>query len=197
MPESFKIEDPEVFLAVLGILILIVTVMRLGRRRARRRMEESQPRAHTPAPASPVEAKRAAEDLQQILLQIQEVAREIEARLDTRIRFAKRLIAESESKLDELAARLAEANVDDVVPQRATPSAAVAAYKANDIVTIESRSKPPEGTSNPTDATGDTDRVVQLAAGGMSPVSIARELGRPIGEVELMLSLHRQSRSEN
>ncbi|MGE3166359.1 MAG: hypothetical protein AB7O52_15745 [Planctomycetota bacterium] len=190
--EKFQIDNPQVFLAVLGILILIMTVFRFGRVRARRKLRAAESASAQPAPTA-AEAKRAADDLQQVLLQIHDVAREIEARLDTRIRFAKRLIEEAESKLDELAARLAEVRVDEAVPvRRAAPVAAVAAYKANELLTVEATGP----TSRP-EPLSDTARVAQLAGEGMSAISIARELGRPIGEVELMLSLHRQSRSED
>lgn len=212
---SFENLDSRALLAIVGILILIFTVFRIGRRRrlAIIASQEASPEA-TPKPSAArssatVNSRETRQDLEQILVQIQEVAREVEARLDTRIRYARRLIDESEKVLERLDRRLDETKKQ---PDSASISrvSAAAAYQSNPAVTAQTPSPEPNAPAQapmtkPKAKTkglpksrveakdNDLERIGRLAARGMTPERIADELQRPVGEVELMLGLHRQA----
>ena len=95
-------------LAILAILILIIVLTRLGWKRRRRR--SSRPaRERSPTPVAPERALHAAGEVSEVLVQIQSLTREIEGRLDTRVRHANRLLQESEQVLTRLEQLIHEA----------------------------------------------------------------------------------------
>jgi len=221
-------------LLLVGILVLAVTVIRIGLRRrpGGRARERSQERSIAGA-AHPARGGGPAAEIERVLIQIQETGREIEARLDTKIRFAQRLLQESEEALRELdlararATEAAERMAAGELPRRAGASAPVAGAvgAAGDLTpkvaapASRSPASPKEKKSAPAEIAPVRDRIASpppesararaaaprvlpippeqksqdriraLAAEGRDAKQIAREVGRPIGEVQLIIAL--------
>jgi hypothetical protein len=99
-------------------------------------------------------------EAERLLVELQEFGREIEGRLETRIRHLAKLIAEADRAVERL-------------------NAAVAAAR-----------RAPEDHDRPSDAL--RARIVALRSEGMEAADIARTVGLPPGEVELVLGLERR-----
>lgn len=170
---------------LVGVLILILTAFRIGRRRRLRRAH-AQIAAAT-APERDDEDRRVtrttnpSHEMGEILVQLQEVGREIEGRLDTRVRYAQRLLGEAEDVLGRL---------DRLIREARTLTAASEGSPSSSTPT-----PPPEPARFPFDEPVTRDphepRIAELAAQGRDAQSIANELDRPVGEVKLVLSLLR------
>jgi hypothetical protein len=236
---------------LVGIFILAVTVLRIGLRRRPlgRSGEPSPPRLRTTPLAGRGSAP--AQELEGVLVQIQETGREIEARLDTKIRFAQRLLQEAEGALAQL--ELARARATDAAerilagqmprgagsaaatsragagpanpvaeepaagasapaPRAAAakrprksggPRAAAASAEAAPVGDRISAPSPVPTTAPTVARSGEArdrgmppeqrsqERIRALAASGRDARQIAKEVGRPIGEVQLILALAR------
>lgn len=201
-----------------GILFVAVAVLRLGlRRRSGRRAGEPSARS-TSGSKSAERGKTPVGELEEILVQIRETGREIESRLDTKIRFAQRLLLEAEEALGKL--ELARARATDAAerieagePPRGSgatrgkksggASAATRAASA-DVPPVRERIAAPSPVPDPPSKPSaeprtrpippeqrSQERIRALAAEGRDANQIAREVGRPIGEVQLILALGR------
>jgi len=84
------------------------------------------------------------------------------------------LAAELDARLRELRAALAEADA-----------------KIAELRSLTEREAAPDQPSPPTPQGKTEAEIVRLAEEGTEPVEIARRLGRSVGEVELVLHLHR------
>ena len=105
--------------------------------------------------------------MQNLLVELSEMARQISAQLDTRAEKLQLLIREADEKIKAL----------NQLSQKSAPSSHAETMPAN--------SHPPnEGGLDPRHAD-----VYTLADQGRSPGQIAQTLGRPNGEIELILAL--------
>ncbi len=270
--------EPRDFLLVAGIVIMLFFVLRIRRMR---RGESTEP---TPSEnPKPTLGRAEKEGLESIVVQIQEVGREFEARLETKIRFAQRLLQEASQVLQQLdvATGRARRQVDvvegDTDPSRGrevpkgigahpnrvaetlskeeTLGASLAerelkARQTADRFTPTAQGAfPPDSQERSTEASRggersdvspgphwssepaqllseggidpqgdeaqalrsvtvepteedeslsklqtDQERIQELTDAGQSSADIANEVGRPVGEVELIQALQRQSR---
>jgi hypothetical protein len=169
------------FLFLGGVLILIFTLFRIGRRRWTRNrtggIQNLAPEAHPPPTrARPPRAVTPVDsgEVGDLVLQLEEVGREIEAKLDTRIRHARRLVDE----MERLAERLENAARGNGVK---TPD------------TTESEPTPVPREKDPVVADPDRKQIMERVAAGKGALEIAGELERPVGEVELIIALDRQA----
>jgi len=123
------------------------------------------------APADPGAGQRRQEfreSMQSLMLELEQLSREINSQVDTRLRALNLLIQEADEKIKEL--KLLQGD------EGASPT----------------RNLPPPREEPHGDATRDRyARVYALAEQGRSVVEIARELGLMSGEVELILALRR------
>lgn len=164
---------------LIAAAILIATLMLRGMRRGRggayreRSRSRSDPGHSYTGSGMPPPAEYDA-----ILVKLQEVAREIEGRLDTRVRVANRV-------LEEL--RAAEERIRLLTDD---PHGASAARGAGTPATTAA----PEPDVPLDPAARDRAEARRLFESGMTTPKIAVALGRPVGEVELMLALGRPSR---
>lgn len=209
--------EPKHFVAIAGILVLIWAVFRFGSKKRRRASSGEAAPDQPVAVADPKAVHRAGEDLSEVLVQLQEVSREVEARLDTRIRYARRLLDEADAATERLQGML------DAVQGQAAPGPATAvSTAAQAAAAYQSPSSPPAvsaagagvesaddsassaesndesvATVPPVGVRPEVARISELSAQGKEAAEIARELKVPMGEVELVLGLQRQANREN
>lgn len=114
------------------------------------------------------------ESMRELLLELEQLSREINSQVDTRLRALNLLIQEADQKIKEL--RLLQGAGGGASP---------------------ARNLPPPRTEPNADATRDRyARVYALAERGRSVVEIAREMEMMTGEVELILALRRTAGAE-
>ncbi len=188
---------------IVGVLILIFTLFRMGRRRrarpkpAPRDYREAGRELVRPEPPTSVGGQGSGGGdggLSELLVQVQEISREIEGRLDTRVRHAQRLLDDSEKVLYQLDAKIAEAKAID--SKSSEPAAdelfatepSVQSVHLLDVTDQDDQAGSDEPrravTRDPNEA-----EIARLAAEGESADAIANAVERPVGEVQLILSL--------
>jgi hypothetical protein len=138
--------------------------------------KKRDPLARTPAPASLASQRAVERDMSNLLVELSEMARQITAQLDTRTLKLEMLIKEADDRIDALKAAGRETSraQNSTPPANGEPSAAA----------------PPEPPIDPRHL-----EVYDLIDQGRSPQEIAQKLGRPQGEVELILALREHAPS--
>jgi hypothetical protein len=201
--------------SLLLIAIAAIAVLFLLRMSQRKRAEEARRGA--------IEAARRAEPREQgapaiphgqrdpevarLYIEMNEFARELEGRLDTKIAYLKRLIADAERVMEGLNRALAGAaaaastapaastasTAPTAPPVDPSPAAPPPAPTPAPIVDVTvGGGAPPDDPVPPSDGQDDIrKRIVEMAKAGKPKEAIAEEVGVPKGEVELVLSLHR------
>jgi len=153
--------DPQTWV-ILGVVMILATLF-LWRARTKRTPSNAEARAGLQGRLhNQRRVEQARDDIEELMVHLEEVSREICGQIDTRFAKLQHAIREADAKLAAL--------------RRAAP-----------------------GT---TDGDGDEPidpahaEICRRAAAGQDAAMIARELGEPIGEVELILSLHRDRAAE-
>jgi hypothetical protein len=147
-----------------GTLFMIYVVMRPL-------MKKKDPLAQqTPFRTSLAQQRAVERQMQNVLVDMAEMARQITAQLDTRAAKLELLIKEADAKI----AAMGVAPPTTVKAQNTEAPAAEAASEA----------MLPENPPDPRHAD-----IYALADQGRSPAEIARQLNRPSGEIELILAL--------
>lgn len=113
-------------------------------------------------------------DLEELMVEIEQLAKRMSAQLDAKAVQLDRLIREAEVKVAQLDAAHARAAAAPQLTASAAAPPPPAAYAAPPVDPL-------------------TRRVVELHEQGKSSVDIARELEEHVGKVELILALRRQS----
>lgn len=165
------------FLAVCGLTLVMLSTRRrlreskaLGGGSVRKRYAEFD------------ESRAARKDLDQVMMELDQLSREIHGRLDTKLARLEAVLRDADGRIEVLSRLVGEA-------RRVTGGSPVEPVPDD----------PPSGHSD----AGDDARygsVYRLADQGISAVDIAREMGKRAGEVELILSLRRarkQARSDS
>jgi hypothetical protein len=170
---------PDQVLWVFVILGGSVVVLVWTRRRLAKRQQEAEAdlmsspapsRRQTGMPVSDASQRQLQQSMQQLLLQLEEVSREINSQVDTRLRAMNLLIQEADQKIRELRS-LQGISANTPLPTRTLP--------------------PPRQEPHPEITSERYAKVYALAERGLTVVEIARELGLMTGEVELILALRR------
>lgn len=169
-------------MAVLGFLLIMQATRRNWRR--------SQGRTAPPVRERYQELQRSASasrDLEQVMVELDQLARQIHGKLDTRFAKLEAVIRDADERIDRLSRLVRESHgrqtlditVDDgpVVPS--CPPAAESIVPAADEDTFTSRGQQQRAT------------IYRLADDGLDSVAIAQQTGRTTGEVELILSLRK------
>jgi hypothetical protein len=188
-----------ILLAIIVVLLLIRTRMRLagqrkhwseeGCARDTRQIADRTMNADRPLP----------DDLARWEIQMHETARQLSAQLDAKLSLLQSITAEA----DRVARRLEEA-LDRACPalpsgSQAESTSSAAENDGKGFGAIGDAGMELDGmaaelaTPQGPDRARSRDEICQLADYGFAPAEIARRVGSPIGEVELVLSL-RQSR---
>jgi hypothetical protein len=160
-PDSFQ----WTLIVVLAAATLYVAVIRPFLRK------KKDPLSRSPSQARLAQERSVERQMQNLLVELSEMARQISAQLDTRTAKLELLIREADEKIETLR-RAGAAQVE------LKPSAPIAPE-------VEGAAPP---LVDPRHA-----EIYALADQGRRPLEIAQELGRPSGEVELILALRQQT----
>jgi hypothetical protein len=185
-----------ILLAVTCVFLLIRTRSQLARQRRQWAAEstETGDREGARKAASSL-FDRLPDDLARWDVEMHETARQLSAQLDAKLSLLQSLIAEA----DRAAARLEDA-LDRAYPtlppgsqaESLRPAAGLVRDVPHDSETAvaESRGSMADGDSPPaTDRARRREEIYRLADYGFAAAEIARRVGSPVGEVELILSL--------
>jgi hypothetical protein len=209
----------QVGLLMLGVTVILGTINMQRRRKARTPGMSDYVREHA---AKMRQKQGVQEDLEQIVLQINELARHLNAQMDTRFAKLEQVIAEADEKIATLEGLLRQATgvkgVDVVIDDR---PAADETTPASETTTAGGKSrktgkkparpeKPAAKSESPPNKVSETSakdpaasvdpdtlrygRLYSLADQGLPIVEIARQTGQTTGEIELILNL-RKSRA--
>jgi hypothetical protein len=175
--------------AALGVLAsagIVVTLLRLRKRNARRGVQSRVEYADTAPPVTRATPLREQDAL--LAGDMDELVERLSARLESQIERLERTMAEADKRIEALTALRVEA-AEPVMPRHTMREVKRASV---------SRTQPPpsEHTDEPGQAEHPdalTRTIYGLADEGLPPVEIARRLSQHIGAVELILALRRVS----
>ncbi len=156
---------------VLCLLIVGITAMLLISTRRRVRQARSSPQAYTREQRSRLrEEESVVQDMQELMVQLEDVSRGIQAQLDTKFAKLDSVIADADDRLDRLERMIRRCDGKPALE-----------------VTVDDQT-PPAPPVVPRD---DPDRrlIFELADAGRSAVEIAQQTGQSTGEIELILAL--------
>jgi hypothetical protein len=185
-----------ILLAVTCVFLLIRTRSQLARQRQQWAAEAAETADREgPRKAASLLLDRLPDDLARWDVEMHETARQLSAQLDAKLGLLQSLIAEA----DRAAARLEDA-LDRAYPnlppgsqaESLRPAAGLARDVRHDpeMAAAESRGSVADGDPPPaTDRARRRAEIYRLADYGFAAAEIARRVGSPVGEVELILSL--------
>jgi len=189
------LDDPTTKWMVIGLAI--VTVLYAVLRPAMRR-KDPMAKLNKSQPFSSLAQQRAAErDMSNLLVELSEMARQITAQLDTRAAKLESLLKDADARihaLHQLGATPHNGQPDPHVPTTAEAPAPSAApllpgpHPYSPASTTATAAAPPTDPINPRYA-----EIYTLADQGHTPQEIAHQLGRPNGEIQLILALRPRS----
>ncbi len=118
-------------------------------------------------------------DIEELMVQLQELSRDISAQIDTRFTKLEASIQSADERIETLQKLIRTAQ----------------GRPAIDLVADDDDKPQPSepGPADPNDANVMRSRILALAETGKNSVEIAREIGGTPGEIELILSLERSS----
>jgi hypothetical protein len=159
-------------------LLAVIVVVLMFRTRVRVAAASDASKAKLP---SEHEASSAERDLAKWEVQMHETARELSAQIDAKLSLLQSLTAEA----DRAAQRLEE--LLDRMPPLQPPAGDIEAspHELDRIV----NEQPSTEVAISSDRSRRREEIYQLADYGFAPAEIARRIGSPVGEVELILSL--------
>jgi hypothetical protein len=155
-------------LAVLGITLIMMSTIRRARKASVRQGSYVQELRKT------AQEDRICRDAGQIMVQLDEWARQIHGQLDLRIARLEALIADADGRIDELARLIRRSEGQATID-----------------VTLQEEHPSPQPTSSAEQVHA---TVYRLADGGLSAIDIATQVGKTTGEVELILALRKARR---
>ena len=172
-----KTDDPTTYVAILlgGMVLLYLAVLRPMMRKRKDPLEQ------TPARSGLGQQRAVERDMQQLLVEYEQMIRNMTAGLDTRAAKLEVLLKEADEKIASLRALASAAGNGNGAPNAAGAGAGVDPRPA-----AVSPPPPPPVQSGPDPRHAE---VYALADQGLNAREIARRLGRPNGEIELILAL--------
>lgn len=187
LAQGFQVPtDPQVWIVIAGALATGYVFLK-----ARRNSMKTP--AKGPVPFSSLSAQRKVEQqMTELLVELEKMVRQMNAQLDTRAARLEELIRQADERIAEL---------KSLEGGRSGGGGYIGSHSA---------SQPPLGFTGQMGRPGRVEdipevpapipidprhaMVYRLADEGRSPVEIAREIGQPAGEVELILALRRRAR---
>jgi len=187
--QSVSMIEEEMLLGVSGfgglqVIMLVLAIAGLSavmistHRRSRKSQRNSKPRARDRY--ARIEKEQGAKrDLEQVMLELDQLSRQIHGRIDTKLARLDIVIRDADQRIKQLSGLIetlrAEAQKLDLAALVGT------SHQAGEAPSEQEESRYTE--------------VYRLADRGLSPVDIARNVGRTAGEIELILAL-RKTKSE-
>ena len=162
-------------LAILALAVGALTLVMLSTRRRIRKSQRQKVTDPRPRVSSALrEQNQAARNLEEVMLELDELSRQIHGRLDTKLVRLEVVIRDADQRIDLLSRLL----------QR-TEGLSGTEIAIDQEVSTDSPSR--------LDGTDDArhSEIFSLADAGRSPLEIARETGKTTGEIELILALRR------
>jgi len=163
----------------IAIAVAILAVVYVTFVRPLRRKKDKDPLERGPSRTTLTQQRAVERDMSNLLVELSEMARQMTAQLDTRAAKLELLIKEADERLAALrsARGLPAQGPADGAPEERL-----------DGVIVEARA--PRSNSLPDQKIDPRHlQVYNLADEGVPPPEIARQLGRPSGEIELILAL--------
>ena len=202
-------------LFVVGIVLLAYFMMRITMRRvARSRQKSRQPIKDRIGQNLQSHTHESMSRMNELMASLADLSRQINGQIDTRlaklqilIRDADRMIKRLEELIgkettpaapaDKLSINESAESIRQISEDLQAKDDSTAVQNAHgEPVEHASTIKPPQDDfknasddHKPAELTGDARKVRLLADKGLSPIAIAQELDRPVGEIELMLAL--------
>jgi type II secretory pathway component PulM len=156
---------------VMGLIVLAAAYLVIFR--PLRNKRRSDPMNDGPSRTMFAQQRHVEREMENLLVELSEMARKITAQIDTRATKLEVLIQEAEAKIEQLRA------LSSAMPQ--TPSDR---YRADAEASLPGLSSSPGEPADPRHA-----EIYSLADQGQTSAQIAQGLNRPRGEVELILAL--------
>lgn len=196
----FFVEDTSTLLFLAGISLMILVLLRRSYRRIDTRKKNSPALETVPRPIKKNAALSTLDSPEASGIQVElfDYVRDAKAELDSKMRVLQQLIANAQRQADQLQAVIERSEQMGVSAQCDTLEEInlAAALPANSVnmtdpetvfddrlkSSLEQRDSPPKPDVQ-------QRRIHELADEGHSSKSIAQQLGKPLGEVELMLNL--------
>jgi len=190
-PIRFSQDDSTQWVVLcVGVLATLYLVMR-GRIKGRRSDPMERPPAFGVAQQRQVEL-----DLQNLMVEVLDTARQMAAQLDTRAARLDLLVKEADIRLAALKAAAAGAVTGAATPvlerpiiSKTMPVAVPVMAEASVTAGMEAALAPVEPSRPETPPDPRHSEIYAMADQGRTPQDIARQLNRPNGEVELILAL--------
>lgn len=191
---AIEVVDTGTTRALLAIAAVVFILFILNRNARRRRSGVAPRRAATGgAEADTARVVRLKREMEQLLVELNEFAREVNGQIDTRFAKLERSIADADRRIAELRRLRGESSDSDESDDSVLRANREAAEGVRDrLAQARTAMAQPSDDRSPRVGTGTLskeDAVYQLADGGKLPVDIARVLKCTVGEVELILNL--------
>lgn len=159
---------------------MLVTTWAMMRLRQRRRRADMQPTA-----SEQIDRNRQARglrgDLEQVMVEVEQLAKRFSAQLDAKSMRLEKLIDEADQRL---------AKLESLQPPEVSPPAEVSPKVSEPPVeAVEADALPTSQVAAPDDENELAASVYRLADAGNDAIEIARALGEHVGKVELILAL--------
>ncbi|UCG33165.1 MAG: hypothetical protein JSU68_00755 [Phycisphaerales bacterium] len=177
---DFGINTPQL---VLLALLVVTIALTLGNTRRKLRQRGRSPSEYAREQVSRLKEQQGVKgDLEQLLIELHEAARRLNAQMDTKASRLEALIRDADARIirleQTLAASAPGSRVQSSPPQAGSPEIDVA-------VGDSTGGAEPSKSENPV-----RHRILSLAREGRNAVQIAQDTGVPPGEVQLILALH-------
>jgi len=158
-------------IALIAVVVVAITLSLVSNAR-RRRERGPSPKAYAREQIARLKEDQAVQkDVADVMLQLQQLAREVNAQLDNNFIRLEKCIADADERIDRLDRLIRRADGEptvDAVVEEADGEAGGEALKGQAL----------------------RDRVCELHEQGRSPKDIARTLARALGEIELIIALY-------
>ena len=177
---DFGINTPQLLL--MGLLLLTIALT-LGNARRKLRQPGRSPSEYAREQVARLKEQQGVKgDLEQLLIELHEAARRLNAQMDTRAARLEALIRDADARIAHLQQTPAAS-----APAPPAPSASPEAGSCEIDVVVDD-STPRAEAAKREDAV--RQRILSLAREGRDPIQIAQDTGVPPGEVELIVALH-------
>lgn len=167
------------FILAGGFLIIAITMLRNVRRRMARSAEHDKlsvaERVSLAKPAHDVHSQ-----IGELMAELAGLSRQINGQLDTRMARLEILLAQADRAIEKMSGEaVASTQIDKL--ERPTPLTAAAEQRNH-----EKKPAPAERVNH---VTALEKKIVEMAERGVAVRQISQEMGRPAGEIELILAL--------